>query len=366
MASSLHLFRLLFCEVLNIKYSLTFLVFFLIVIFVSGCDLNATNSGKYQIIYNGEQKKEQKTKKDEKDDYTIAIVPKVSGIPYFNAVEEGAIEAGEDLNINVLFTGPPIADWKQQRNIIEDFIQRDVDLIAVSANDPERLGPVLQKAREKGIKVITWDSDTDPKYRELFINMVDPENLGRHLMDNLASKMGEKGEYAILTGSHVAANLSTWMNYMIEQQEEVYPEMKLVEVVETEDNPQKSYTEAEKLLKTYPNLRGILGSSSVGPPAAAQAVKDAGKAGKVTVTGLSTPNLMRSFLKDGSAQMITLWSPKKLGYLTVSLAKDLLNGDNLKDGQHIGNVGNIKIKGDTVIMGLPIDFTRENIDQYDF
>ncbi|WP_255286582.1 MULTISPECIES: autoinducer 2 ABC transporter substrate-binding protein [unclassified Bacillus (in: firmicutes)] len=348
---------------MNIKNYLKFLICFLIVIFVSGCELN---TGKYQIIYNGDQKKEQNKQNESKENYTIAIVPKVSGIPYFNAVEEGAFEAGEDLNVNVLFTGPPIADWKQQRNIIEDFIQRDVDLIAVSANDPERLGPALQKAREKGIRVITWDSDTDTKYRELFINMVDPENLGRHLMDNLASKMGEKGEYAIMTGSHVAANLSTWMNYIIEQQEEEYPEMKLVDVVETEDNSQKSYTGAEKLLKTYPNLKGILGSSSVGPPAAAQAVKDAGKAGMVTVTGLSTPNLMRSYLKDGSAQMITLWSPKKLGYLTVSLAKELLNGENLKDGQHIGKVGNIKIKGDTVIMGLPIDFTRENIDQYDF
>ncbi|WP_251027036.1 MULTISPECIES: autoinducer 2 ABC transporter substrate-binding protein [unclassified Bacillus (in: firmicutes)] len=328
--------------------------------------MNSTNSEKYQIIYNGEQKKEQKNQNKGNEDYTIAIIPKVSGIPYFNAVEEGALEAGKDLNLNVLFTGPPIADWKQQRNIIEDFIQRDVDLMAVSANDPDRLGPVLQKAREKGIRVITWDSDTDVKYRELFINMVDPENLGRHLVDNLASKMGEKGEYAILTGSHVAANLSEWMNYIIRQQEEVYPEMTLVEVVDTEDNPQKSYLGAEKLLKNYPNLKGILGSSSVGPPAAAQAVQDAGKIGKVTVTGLSTPNLMRTYLKDGSAQMITLWSPKKLGYLTVSLAKELLNGDKLKDGQHIGKVGNIKIKGDTVIMGLPIDFTRENIDQYDF
>lgn len=224
------------------------------------------NTGKYQIIYNSEQKKEQKNQNKSKEDFTIAIVPKVSGIPYFNAVEEGALEAGKDLNVNLLFEGPPIADWQQQRNIIEDFIQRDVDLIAVSANDPKKLGPVLQKAREKGIRVITWDSDTDAKYRELFINMVDPENLGRHLMDNLASKMGEKGEYAIMTGSHVAATSSAWMSYIIKQQEEVYPEMKLVKVVETDDNPQKSYLGAQKLLKDYPNLQGILGSSSVGPP----------------------------------------------------------------------------------------------------
>jgi rhamnose transport system substrate-binding protein len=337
-------------------------IWFLTVLLVSGCG----NSEKYKIIYNGEEKENQQYQTSKNVDFTIAIVPKVSGIPYFNAVEEGALEAGENLNVNVIFTGPPIADWKQQMNIIEDFIQKDVDLIAVSANDPEKLGPVLQRAKSNGIKVITWDSDTNPKYRELFINMVDPEKLGRHLMDNLAARMGEKGDYAIMTGSHDAANLSEWINWIMEQQKEVYPEMNLIEVVETDDNPQKSYMEAQRLIKSYPHLKGILGSSSVGPPAAAQAVKDAEKKGEVTVTGLSTPNLMRSYLKDDSAQVVTLWSPKKLGYLTVSLAKELLNDKWPKDGQHIKNIGNIKLKEDSVIMGLPIDFTRENIDQYDF
>lgn len=208
--------------------------------FVSGCGINTSNSGNYKIIYNGEQKNQRNIQKSKIDTYTIAIVPKVSGIPYFNAVEEGTREAGKDLNVNVLFTGPPIADWRQQKTIIEGFIQQDVDLIAVSANDPEKLGPVLQRAKSKGIKVITWDSDTVPNYRKLFINMVDPEKLGRHLMDNLASTMGEKGDYAIITGSHFVANLSEWVGWIKEQQQEIYPHMKLIEVVETDDNPQKA------------------------------------------------------------------------------------------------------------------------------
>lgn len=333
---------------------------------VSGCTSLSSKEGKYQIIYNGGQAKNQTTQINKINNYTIAIVPKVSGIPYFNAVQEGAQEAGKDLKVNVLFTGPPIADWKQQTNIIEGLIDKDVNIIAVSADDPEKLGPVLQKAKGKGIKVITWDSDTDPKYRDLFINMVDPEKLGRHLMDTLAEKMGESGKYAIMTGSDSASNIKEWLNWIKIQQVEYYPQMNLADVVETDDNPQKAYLEAQNLIKNNPDLKGILGTSSVGPPAAAQAVKESGMSGKIIVVGLSTPNLMRSFLKDGSAQMITLWSPKKLGYLTVSLAENLLDGDKPKDGQYIENIGNINVKGDTVIMGQPIDLTRENIDQYDF
>ncbi len=335
---------------------------------VSGCDWQG-NPPKYEIIYNGESKQNQQSKQNQDNytnEYTIAVVPKVSGIPYFNAVKDGALEAGRDLGVNVLYMGPTIADWEHQEKIIEELVQKKVNAIAVSANDPTKLGPVLAEARKKGIKVITWDSDTDSSFRELFINTVDPETLGRHLADTLARSLGEQGSYAIMTGSLHAANLNEWMKWTKVQQQKYYPNMKLLEVAATNDAPAEAYEVAKGLLEKHPTLTGIIGLSSVGPPAAAQAVQEAGKQGKIAVVGLSTPNLMRADLKSGAAQIITLWSPKKLGYLTVRLAKDLLEGNAPYDGKHIKNIGDIEVKGDMVIMGQPIDFTKENIDQYDF
>ncbi|WP_078434893.1 autoinducer 2 ABC transporter substrate-binding protein [Metabacillus halosaccharovorans] len=335
-------------------------LFFLI--FISGC----TTSSKYEVIYNGEKGQKQEQSEINHQDYTIAIVPKVTGIPYFNAVEEGAVEAGYDLDVNVIYSGPLIADWKQQETIVNHYIEQNVDLIAVSANDPEKLGPVLKKASLKGIRVITWDSDTNKHYREMFINMVDPEVLGRHIMDTLSSRVNEQGSYAIITGASDAANLNEWIEWMKLHQKENYPNMTLVDIVESNDDPKQAYKAATDLVKKYPDLRGIIGSSSVGPPAASQAVQDADKAGDITVVGLSTPNLMREYIKEGSSQVVTLWSPKKLGYLTVSVAKELLDSQEIQDNQYISNIGNIRVKEDTVIMGQPIDFTKENIDQYDF
>src|SRR5262249_22748666 len=147
--------------------------------------------------------------------------------------------------------------------------------------------------RSKGIKVITWDADTDPKARDFFVNMVEPEILGRHLLDTLASTMGEKGNYAIMTGSFTAANLNEWLKWINVQNNQYYPDLKLVATVATDDNPEKAAEVARRLLEDYPNLNGIIGNSSVGPPAAAQAVKEAGKSGIVKVVGLSNPNLMR-------------------------------------------------------------------------
>lgn len=340
-------------------------IFFILFLFIlSGCN----HSSEYEVIYNDEESIDVTTKpvENKKDPYTIAVIPKIDGIPYFNAVEEGALEAGKDLGVKVLYTGPPTPSSEKQEEIITKLIEKKVDVIAVSANDPYKLGRVLQKAKSKGIKVITWDSDTNASYRSFFVNMIDPEIIGRHVMDTLALEMEEKGEFAIMTGSPTAANLNTWIDWIQIQQKEYYPNMKLVEVEYTNEDIHKAYKVTQNLFKKYPGLKGIIGISTVNPPAAAQAVKDAGKLGQVAVVGTSTPNLMNEYLQEGSAQTITLWSPQKLGYLTVSLAKNLLNDEFPYEGQNIKNIGTIKFNGEMVIMGEPIDFTKGNVNQYDF
>lgn len=338
----------------------------LLLLFVSGCNFGVANNNEYKVLYTNEPS-QQDDEKQQPSDYTVAIIPKVINIPYFNAVEEGAMEAGKDLGVKVIYKGPTIADSEHQIKIIDELIQNEeVDVIAVSANDPEKLVPVLKKAQNHQIKVITWDADTMPEARDFFINMVNPETLGRHLMDTLAWNVDEQGEFAIMTGANSASNLNEWLKWIKQHQKEYYPNMKLVEIAATDDDPNKAYLIAKQLIKDYPNLKGIIGNSSVGPPAAAQAVKETGKAGSIAVVGLSPPNPMNEYLKDGSAQIITLWSPKKLGYLTVALSMNIVTGSYPYDNQEIPGVGKIRRIDDVVIMGEPIDFTKENVDQYDF
>lgn len=337
------------------------------VIFVSGCHGSSVN--RYEIVYSMESESSSHQSVEHNTNakkFRIAIVPKGTQIPYFQFAAQGAQEAARELGIEVLFTGSPIADAKLQIQVVEKLIEQQVDLIAISANDPDLLVPVLQKAKQKGIKVITWDADTRPEARQFFVNMVEPETLGRHLMDTLALSMGEQGKFAIMTGSLSAANLNEWMKWIKVQQTQFYPQMELVEVAATDDDLNKAYEVAKQLLKKHPDLHGFLGNSSVGPPGAAKAVKEAGKEGQVKVVGLSNPNLMNNYLKEGSAQVATLWSPKKLGYLTIVLSYNYLQGVKPTDGQEIFNVGNIRTNGDMVIMGEPLDFTKDNVDQYDF
>lgn len=313
---------------------------------------------KNESVPNGEKRIGQR--------FTIAIVPKGTEIPYFKYAAEGAQEAAAEFGDELIFAGPKVADAGEQIEVIENLIAQGVDLLAISANDPDQLVPVLLKAKEQGIRVITWDADTDESARDFFVNMVEPESLGRHLMDTMAYAMGESGEFAVMTGSFSAANLNEWLDWIRIQNEQFYPKMKLVKVVSTDDDLTKSYEAARALLAEFPNLGGLLGNSSVGPPGAAKAVREAGKSGQVKVVGLSNPNLMKPYLQDNSAQIATLWSPKKLGYLTVVLAHQYLAGRRPEDGQEIDKVGTIRVNGDMVIMGEPLDFTKDNVNQYDF
>jgi rhamnose transport system substrate-binding protein len=301
-----------------------------------------------------------------KKEFTVAVVPKLVGIPYFNSAKDGAEQAGKDLGVKVIYTGPTQADAAQQATFIQDLITKKVDAIAVSANDPTAIAPVLKKAMEAGIKVLTWDADAQEDARDLFVSQTSDEALGRHIMDTLAQQVGEEGEFAIITGSLTASNLNVWLEWMKKQATEKYPKMKLVSVVPADDDQQKALQQAQNLISAYPNLKGIIGNSSAAPPGAAEAVKKAGKSGQIKVVGLSTPNLMKPYLKDNSAQVATLWSPKKLGYLTVAAAKELLDGKMPTDGQEFPNVGKISVKGKVLIMGVPTDFTKDNVDQFDF
>lgn len=347
------------CE--EVGKRLIILVFIFLV--VSGC----SNKHKYELLVSNGSPKADSQEKTNGDQYTIGVISKVENIPYFNSVKEGVMEAAQQLDVDVVYQGPTVADAKGQKVIVEKFINQQVDAIAISANDPVQLAPVLRRAKEAGIIVITWDSDTEASSRDLFIDMVNPETLGRHVMDTLAWNTEEQGTFAIMTGSFSASNQNAWLKWIQQQWNDYYPNMTLVEVVATNDDSHNAFIQAQQLLEKYPNLAGIIGNSSVGPPAAAKAVEQSGKTGEVAVVGVSTPNLMREYLENGSSQVVTLWSPKKLGYLTVAMAKNLIEEQSPNDFQYVPGVGTIRMnEADTIIMGEPIDFTKENVSQYDF
>ena len=302
---------------------------------------------------------------------TICLLPKKKGLPYFSSCADGAKEAAQELgDVDLIYDGPTDGSPEKAASMIEGWTLKGVDVIAVSPNDPDVLAPAMKKARAKGIHVITWDADGAKDTREFMVNQATPRDIGYGLIDTMAKDLGgadAKGDVAIITATLTAANQNEWIKYMRERLP-TYPGLNLVAVKPSQEDQKLAFQVAQDLMKAYPNLKGLFGISSVAFPGAAEAVKQAGKAGQVLVTGLSTPNDMRQYVKDGTVNSVLLWNTRDLGYLTLRVAHALAKGELKPDATTFaaGRLGEKKVEGDNVLLGNLLIFTKGNIDQYDF
>lgn len=297
----------------------------------------------------------------------IAMMPKAKGDPYFISCKKGAEEAAKELGAELLWDGPTDLDPAKQNEVVEAWITRGVDVIAVSVENKEGISTVLRKARDKGIKVVTWDADAEKDARDFLINQATPQGIGETLTDEAARIMGGKGEFAIITASLSAANQNEWIKYIKQRLGEKYPDMKLVATQPSEGDRDRAFQETQNVLKVYPNVKLIMGIAAPAVPGIAEAVKQSNRK-DVKVTGLSLPNMCKPYIKEGIIDSIVLWNTLDLGYLTVFASNALSNGTFRKGDTKLqaGKLKEIEVAGDEVRLGKPFIFNKENVDNFDF
>lgn len=301
--------------------------------------------------------------------YKIAFVPKLIGIPYFNAMEEGGKKAAQDLGVEFIYTGPVTADVAKQIEIVDNLITQGVNAIAVAPNDPAAIAPVLKKAKEKGILVMTSDTDGAENIRDVFVNQALQDEIGYTVMDELAKAMGEEGEFAIVSCGPTAWNLNTWILYELQRLAN-YPKMKLVTIRYAEEDVQMAINVMLDLINAFPNLKGVIGQCSTSAPGVAEAIEQAGKSGQIVSTGLSVPSMMAKYVKSGTVKSFVLWNPVDLGYLTVWAAKYLLDGNQFEDGKEYEVAGidtkpRYIAKDRMLVLGPPKVFDISNIADFE-
>jgi rhamnose transport system substrate-binding protein len=299
--------------------------------------------------------------------FKMAMMPKKIGIAYFNACERGAQEAAAELGIDLTYDGPEKDDVRDQIRMLGQWITEGYDCISVAPNDPGRISSVLEEARAKGITVLTFDADAD-RGRQYFVNQADYGDIARALLDTMVEEIGPKGKVGILTSTLQAPNQSQWARRMKKYREERYPGIELLQETESQESSNLGIDRAKTLIQGHPDLKGIIGLTSIATPAAAEAVEQQGKKGEIHVVGLSTPVEMKKYVNGGTVRTVILWKPIDLGYLTVYVA-DLVHKGQMKGEGTIqaGRLREIKVRdGYEVLLGPPMKFTAANINDYDF
>jgi rhamnose transport system substrate-binding protein len=306
-----------------------------------------------------------------KEGLKIAFLPKEIDNPYETLVDKGGVGAVKELKGDGKEVGPSDASASSQVSYINTLIQQKQDAIVIAANDPNAVAPALKDAMSKGIAVVTYDSDAAPDARQIFVNQANSEEIGRSQVKLVSDQIGGAGKIAILSATPNATNQNTWIDFMKDElKKPEYSKIELVKIAYGDDDDQKSFQEAQGLLQSIPDLKGIIAPTTVGIAAAARYLSTSPSKGKVKLTGLGTPNLMREFVKDGTVTEFALWNPNDLGYLAGYAAASLASGQiSGKEGEKFkaGRLGEYTIgKKGEIILGPPTVFNKDNIDDFDF
>ena len=295
---------------------------------------------------------------------TIGVVVKIGGIPWFNAMEAGIKEKAAELGVNAFMVGPTSADPALQVRAVEDLIAQGVDVIGVVPNDAAVLEPVLGRARDAGIKVVTHESPGQQNVDWDF-ELASAQGFGEAYGKRLAELMGGEGQYAVFVGGLTVPLHNAWADAAIAYIEANHPDMELVGdrygVAEDADASRRT---ALDLMRSNPKIGGFLGFGSQGPIGAARAVEERRRGGEVVVLGPFSPGQGRQLVHDGILTGGFMWNPKQAGEVFVTLGNMLANGEEITAGMEIEGLGVVEPDAEnrTIIVDQLVEISPETVD----
>ncbi|MFW5693910.1 MAG: rhamnose ABC transporter substrate-binding protein [Alkalispirochaeta sp.] len=304
-----------------------------------------------------------------------AFVFKNTGNPYGEKQMEGFEDGIEEQGAEAILRAPDQPTAEAQIQIVDQLVAQQVTSISITGNDFDALEPVLSRAMDGGIPVLSADSAVNPDSRMVHINQADSEMIGRTLIQAAHDMADGAGDIAILSATSQASNQNLWIEWMeteLEEDPDKYADLELVRVAYGDDLRDKSVSETEALLQSYPDLKVIIAPTTVGIAAAARVITDNDLIGEVYVTGLGLPSEMAEYIENGATPYMFLWNPIDVGYLTAYAATALASGDITgAEGETFsaGRLGDFEIVeasdgGTEVLLGAPFRFDPDNIDEW--
>jgi ABC-type sugar transport system substrate-binding protein/DNA-binding SARP family transcriptional activator len=301
--------------------------------------------------------------------YTIAFV--TQNRDYVQAMARGGRKAAKRLGVRYIVAGKTAPDDYALSKVYQSMIARHVDAIISGGYEPA-LTQTFAKVRKAGILLISSGDDIAAK-RDLWVTQSDPKAYGHALADALASQIQHRGEYAILEQYGQYPIATTWARQVKAYIAQTYPKMKLDGAVYGTGNwDQGDVDSVKSFISANPHLKGLIGITPPMASAAARAITQAGKIGRVFSAGNGDDRLgdspLPNFVRNGAAEFVYVGSPVQLGYLTVWAAKYLLAGHRFTPRSYqVGGPIDVvwyDAQHGLLRLGQPITITKENVNQF--
>jgi ribose transport system substrate-binding protein len=256
----------------------------------------------------------------------IAVIPKATSSIFFQTVHAGANAAGEEYDVDILWSGAPSeTDYSRQIEIVDSMIVRHVDGLAIAATERNALNHSLDRAAAAGIPVTIFDSGVDSKNFMTFV-ATDNVEAGRLAGRQMALLLKGKGKVAMVLhapGSFSTMDRETGFKEALTRD---FPELHIIAEQYSGGDRAKAMQVAEDILTAHPEIEGIFASSEPCAVGAAQALKARSLAGRVKLIGFDASEGMIQDLKSGVFDALVVQDPFKMGHEAVRTLADKLAG----------------------------------------
>lgn len=301
------------------------------------------------------------------------MLPKFTGIPPFTQANQGAASLASQWGYKLSYGGPTTASASQQVTFINNAVANGNKGIFISADNPSAVAPALERAMQKGVQVVSFDSDVLPQARKIYVQGTSASQIANIELEMLGSQIGYNGDFAILSAQATDSNQVLWNKKLVAELKTnpKFKNMHLVAIVNPPDDGTPSAVQyTQSIIKEYPSIKGIIAPTTIAVAAAAQVMQQQGLCNKYVVTGLGDPAQMKSFVTSGCVKQFALWSFATEGKVAMCAMHALLTHKVTgKQGETFSCPGmsdlTIGAQG-TVTAGPPVVFSNKNLSAYTF
>lgn len=286
----------------------------LLFVAAAGCDCSGDESGEP-----GEERR------------TIAVIPKGTTHVFWRSVHAGALAAGEELGVDILWQGPVREDDRAaQVRVVEDMISRGVDAIVLAPLDDTALVPVATESTREGIPVVIFDSGID---WDGLVSFVATDNYqgGVLAAERMNALLDGSGRVIVMRYQEGSRSTSRREAGFLEAMAERFPE---IEVVSSNQyggaTTETAYQTAENLLVSHPDVDGVFTPNESTTFGMLRALQEGGRAGEVKLVGFDASEPLVDALREGDVHGLVVQNPVRMGELAVRAAVSRLDGEDVE------------------------------------